>query len=169
MLLFLMLSCMEKQDFDQFDDLRLQPTYEASILYVEAPEYAIDAAAPVTFFTWDLNFDAFSENLFAERVRRAVITYEVENTTKKEFDIAVEFLDETGNVLYTEIFEVPPAPTPIYQREIVFGSGGNNLDILRNTSGFRVSAEVGPNESTSDLPDPMVTLKSSGKFTMAIK
>lgn len=161
---------MEKQDFDQYDDLRLQPTYEASILYVEAPERAIDAADPITSFTWDLNFDAFSENFFAERVRRGVITYTIENTTSKEFDIFVEFLDEGGNVLLTQIFpQIGPAPTDIFQDEIIFGSGGQSLDILRNTSGFRVSAEVGPNTSDSDLSDAKVTLKSSGEFTLSVK
>lgn len=167
--LFLALSCMEKLDFDQYDDLRLRPTYEASILYVEASENAIDAADPITFFTWDLNFDAFSENVFADRVRSGVVTYVVENTTSKEFEIEVEFLDETGNVLYIEEFMVPPAPIAPMQTEILFGPGGESLDIIRNTSGFRVSATVGPNSSTSDLPDAKITMKSSGAFTVAIK
>ena len=167
---FLLASCMEEQNFDQYNDLRLNPTYEASILYIEAPESAIDAASSTTFFSRDFNFDAFSESVFAERVRSGVITYEVENTTDKEFDeILVEFLDEAGNVLYTESFYVPPAPTAVLQREIAFGPGGENIDIIRNTSSFRVSATVGTGSSTSDLSDPKITLKSSGKFTVALK
>ncbi|SDM75715.1 hypothetical protein [Kriegella aquimaris] len=169
-LVFLLNSCMEEQNFDQYEDLRLRPTYEASILYIEASERAIDAASSATFFSRDFNFDAFSESVFSERVRSGIITYEVENTTNQEFDeILVEFLDEAGNVLYTESFYVPPAPTAVLQREITFGPGGENIDIIRNTSSFRVSATIGADSSTSTLSDPKITLKSSGKFTVALK
>lgn len=167
---FLLASCMEEQNFDQYDDLRLRPTYEASILYIEAPESAIDAVSSTTFFSRDFNFDAFSESVFAERVRSGVITYEVENTTNREFNpIFVEFLDEAENVLYTVSIQMDPAPTAVYTQEIAFGPGGENIDIIRNTSSFRISATIGSNSSTSELSDPKITLKSSGKFTVALK
>ena len=35
-------SCADKQDFDQLDNLDIIPTAEASILYVETPEYIIN-------------------------------------------------------------------------------------------------------------------------------
>ena len=161
---------MEEQNFDQYEDLRLRPTYEASILYIEASERAIDAASSATFFSRDFNFDAFSESVFSERVRSGIITYEVENTTNREFDeISVEFLDEAENVLYTVSIHMEPAPTLVYKQEIAFGPGGENIDIIRNTSSFRVSATIGADSSTSTLSDPKITLKSSGKFTVALK
>ncbi|MGB5369582.1 MAG: hypothetical protein WBN18_04060, partial [Flavobacteriaceae bacterium] len=77
----LLLSCSEKQDFDQYQALNLEPIIEASILYVEAPERAINLVTQNTFYTRDFNFDAFSDNIFSERVIEGTVVFEVENTT----------------------------------------------------------------------------------------
>lgn len=166
----LFLCCSEKQDFDQYQALSLEPIIEASILYVEAPERAINLVTQNTFYTRDFNFDAFSDNIFSERVIEGTVVYEVENTTSKALDIVVEFLDAAGGVLDTESFSVAPAPTAVLQREIFYGPGGRSIDIIKNTSSIRVSAlNLGDNTSTSSLPDPKVTLKSSGQFRVRVK
>ena len=163
-------SCMDRQDFNQYDDISLRPIYEASILYVEAPERLINEVTTTNFFSQDFNFDAFSEPFFAERVLDGLIIYELENTTSKALDVVVEFLDEGGNILDTEAFQLEPAPTVRLRREIAYGEAGRNLDIITNTSTIRVSAtNLGDTTTTSNLPDPMVTLKSSGKFLVRLK
>ncbi|NHF58255.1 hypothetical protein FK220_002800 [Flavobacteriaceae bacterium TP-CH-4] len=163
-------SCIEDQDFDQYDDLALEPVLEASILYVEAPERVINLATATNFYTEDFNFDAFSADVFADRVIDGSITYIVTNTTSKELEVSIQFLDEGANVLDTENFTIAPAPTAVLQREIAYGGTGRSIDIIRNTSSIRVSAlNLGDTTSTSNLPDPKVTLQSSGKFRVEIK
>lgn len=163
-------SCTEKQDFDQYDDIDLRPVVEGSMIYVEAPERVINLVTGVNFFSQDFNFDAFSSNIFSERVIEGTVTYVVENSTSKELEITVQFLDDADNVLDTEIITIQPAPTAIVEREIFYGPGGRSIDIIKNTSSIRVSAlNLGDSTSTSSLPDPMVTLKSSGKFTVELK
>lgn len=163
-------SCIEQQDFNQYDDLSLTPTFEAGILYVEAPESTINRVTGVNFFSQTFNFDAFAEDIFSERVLDGVIIYEVENTTSKQLDITVEFLDEADTLLDTENFSINPAPTAVLRREIAYGSTGRSIDIIRNTSSIRLSAtNQGNNTSTSNLSDPMVTLKSSGRFRVRVK
>ncbi|MBT8318990.1 MAG: hypothetical protein KJP01_02565, partial [Gramella sp.] len=135
-------SCSEKQDFDQYDDISVTPTIEGSILYVETPERIINQIVGVSFFSQIFNFDAFSEDFIAERVLDGIVIYEVENTTSKQLDITVDFLDAADNVLDTENFSIDPAPTAILRREIAYGGvSGRSIDIIRNTSSIRVSAE----------------------------
>lgn len=163
-------SCVEDIDSGQFDDLELTPTLEASMLYVEASEEIINLVTGNTVFSNNFNFDAFSTDLFAERVIEGTVTYIVENTTSKALDITVEFLDDADNVLDTEDFMVQAAPTSILQREIVYGPTGRSIDIIRNLSSIRVSAiNQGDTTSTSPLPEPKITLKSSGKFRVRVK
>ncbi len=163
-------SCAEKQDFDQLDDLDITPTAEASLLYVETPERIINQVTGINFFSQIFNFDAFSEEFFADNVLDGVVTYEVENTTSKPLDITFEFLDEAGNTLDSENFVVNAAPTAILQREIAYGPAGRSLDIIRNTSAIRVSAtNLGDNTSVSALPNPTVFLRSSAKFRIRLK
>lgn len=163
-------SCSDKQDFDQYDDLRITPTYESSLLYVEAPERIINSTVGLDFVSQVFNFDAFNQKVFVDRVLDGAITYQLENTTSKRLFIEVDFLDDSDNVLDTEIFFIEPAPTPIVNREIVYGTLGRSIDIITNTSNIRVSAEnLGDNTSTSGLPNAMVTLKSSAKFRVRLK
>lgn len=163
-------SCVGDIDTGQYDDLDLTPTLEASLLYVEATEQLINLVDGNTVFSNDFNFDAFNSDIFAERVIEGSITYVVENTTSKELEITVEFLDEGETVLDTEIFVVQPAPTMILQKEIFYGPTGRSIDIITNLSSIRVSAiNRGDSDSTSSAPDPMITLQSSGKFTVRVK
>lgn len=163
-------SCIEEQNFDQFDDLRIEPTIEGSILYVEAPERTINIAIAANFYVQDFNFDGFSDAIFADRVLDGVVTYVMENTTSKDIDVTVEFLDAGDNVLDIESLHIDPAPTEMVLVEIPYGGTGRPLDIIRNTSAIRVSARNnGDATSVSDFPDPMVILKSSGKFRLSLK
>ncbi len=163
-------SCVEEIDSTQFDELELTPTLEGSLLYVEASEQVINLVTGNTVFSNDFNFDAFNSDIFAERVIEGTVTYVVENTTSKELEITVEFLDDSDAVLDTEIFTIQPAPTSILQREIVYGPAGRSIDIITNLSSIRVSAiNLGDNTSNSSAPEPMITLKSSGKFTVRVK
>jgi hypothetical protein len=147
------------------------PTIEASILYVESPESVINDAGAVVWYVQTFNFDAFSEQFFADNVLDGVITYELENTTSKPLEIFFEYLDDAGNVLDTEFFSLDPAPTAVLRREVAYGTPtGRSLDIIRNTSAVRVNANnLGDTTSVSSLPDPMVIFRSSGKFRLQLK
>lgn len=170
MLLFLSFSCSEKQDFSQYNDLNITPTLEASIFFIKVQESLINRVEDVSFFTHDFNFDAFEEAFFSDRVVEGVITYELENTTDKPIEIEIEFLDETGTLLDTELFVMPPAPTALVIREVAYGNAGKSLDILRNTSDLRLNAaNFGDNISTSGIPGASVVLKSSAQFTLRLK
>lgn len=171
LLALLLTSCVDEQDFSQYDDLNLLPTIESSILYLESPESLINEIPSNTYYSQVFNFDAFSEQFIAERLVEGVITFEVENTTSKPLRLVVEFLDEADNTLYTQVFNIPAAPTAILRREVSFGTaGGEDLAIITNTSSIRLSAEnLGDNTSTSSLPDPKVIFRSSAKFTLELK
>lgn len=164
------ISCSEELDFNQFDDLEATPTYEAGILYLEAQEDLINLNSGTNVFSQNFNFDAFSSDIFAERVLDGTITFVVENTTSKELSIFVELLDDSDTVTDTEVFTIQPAPTAIIQREIAYGDSGRSIDIIKTLSTIRVTAtNLGDNTSVSTLPNPLVTLKSSGKFRVRLK
>jgi hypothetical protein len=162
---------VEEQNFNQWDDLEIIPTVEASLLNVVSPESVINDAAGAVWYIQTINFDAFNEGFFAENVLDGVIVYELENTTSKELEIIFEYLDDAGNVLDTETFNIDPAPTAILRRETAYGTAtGRSIDIIRNTSGIRVNAlNLGDNTSVSSLPNPEIIFRSSGRFRLQLK
>ncbi len=167
----LLFSCVDRQNFDQYDDLGITPEITSSIVYVESPEEYINNQSGIDFYTQDFNFDAFNEAFFADRVLDGSITYQLENTTSKQLEITLEFLDGAGNVLDTELFNIDPAPTAVLTREIFYGGAtGRSLDIIRNTSGIRVTGRnLSDTTSVSSLPDPKIVLRSSGRFRIRLK
>ncbi|MFK7814656.1 MAG: hypothetical protein AB8B59_19325 [Maribacter sp.] len=162
-------SCSEELDFNQFDDLEAAPTFEASILYLEAPEDVINLVTETDVFSQNFNFDAFSSDVFASRVIDGSLTFVLENTTSKEIELTIELLDEADQVTDTEVFLIQPAPTALIQREIAYGDTGRSIEIIKTLSTIRVVARnLGDNSSVSNLPSPLVTLKSSGKFRVGL-
>ncbi len=162
-------SCVEEQDFGQYDELGITPTVEASMLYIEAPESLVNAVADAQVISRNFNFEAFTSDIFAKRVLDGSITYIVENTTSKELGFRVEFLDVNGNVLDIETFSV--GGTQTFQKDVTYGGSGKSIDIIKNTSSLKVTATNTNSDtiSESNLPDPKIVLKSSGKFRMRIK
>ncbi|MGX1929852.1 hypothetical protein [Flagellimonas sp. 2504JD4-2] len=165
------LSCSEKQDFNQFDDLNVTPTVASSIFYLEAEEQHINDVGVITnFYSQVVEFEAFNEEFVAERLLEGTLSYEVENTTSKELNIAIEFLDETGNVLDVQLFVIQPAPAPLLTVDVFYGPGGKSLEILTTTSALRINAtNLGDSTSVSTLPDPKLILRSAGEFMFRLQ
>lgn len=165
------LACVENQDFDQYEDLSVTPTVESSMLFVEVPERVINQLDGLNFIQQTFNFDAFAEDFVSERLIEGIVTYELENTTSKPLELIVEFLDQADNVLDTETFSMPGAPTALLRRDIAYGGlGGRDIAIIQNTSAIRVSAtNLGDNSSVSSLPNPLVSLRSAAEFRIRLK
>lgn len=168
---WLIFSCADKQDFNQYDSLQITPVTASSIVYFESPESVINDAAAAVYYSDDFNFDAFEEKYISENLLDGIMTYEVENTTSKELELLLEFLDAAGNVLDTELFGINAAPTGILRRETAYGgASGKSIDIIKNTSGLRITGtNLGDNTSVSGLPDPKIILRSSAAFRIRLK
>ena len=165
-------SCSDDVDFDQANDLEVSPVLEGPVAFVEAPEFLINQVAPgISFYSEEFNFDAFSSDFFSERVIEGLITYEIENSTSKELDVVVDLVDEMGNVLDTESFLIDRAVGSVFvlERQIFYGPGGRSIDIIKNTSGIRVSAtNLGDNITVSPISPQKIFLRSSGEFRIEL-
>jgi hypothetical protein len=106
----------------------------------------------------------------AERLIEGTISYEIENTTSKSLQVSIEFLDEGGNVLDTELFNIDPNLPETSTREVTYGPTGKNLNILSATSGLRVTGtNLSDNNSVSNASDPKVVLRSAAEFIVRLK
>ena len=170
MLGFVMLSCSEEQNFDQFEDLSITPTVASSIFYLESDETSINEVPAGPFYYQTVNFDAFNQEFVAERLIEGTITYEIENTTSKQLQVAIEFLDENDNVLDTEFFDIGPNLTETFTREVTYGLTGKNLNILAETSGLRITGNnLSDDTSVSTASEPKVILRSAAEFLFRLK
>jgi len=164
-------SCVERQDFDQYQELDITPTVPASLLYYEDSETALNNAPIGVPFSEDYNFDAFNEDFIADRVIEGSITYQVVNTTSKSLDIMVTYLDENGwHLDYVDLSVDPASGAPVVLDSSVVYNERATQRIIRNISSIRLSViNRGDNASQSTLDDPKIILKSSAEFKIRLK
>ncbi|MEJ2583733.1 MAG: hypothetical protein P8Z38_01390 [Robiginitalea sp.] len=166
----LVISCVEEQNFDQYDDIAVVPEVEAAMLYMETPEEVINADPGLTFISVTFDFLAFQEQFVADRILDGSLIYQLENTTSKPLRLSIEFLNEQGTILDTETFTMDPAPTAILNREVVYGPTGKSMNILRNTTTLRISGtNLGDTSSVSAAPEPKFMLRSTAKFRIELR
>ncbi len=158
-------SCSDEQDFSQAKDLEVTTDLSGPILSVEVPE---DIFNSDTFIPQEVNFDGFQTSLFSERVVSGVINFEVNNTTSKELDLTVNFLNDSGVIIDYKIISIDAAPP----EQIVLDSlvyDDSNIEILKSISSISVSVENnGDTTSVSTIDDPKLTFQSSGSFKLEL-
>ena len=165
-----LVACTEDVNFSQVDDLEVEPTLASSIFYFESTEEVINQTGAGVFYSENFTFEAFSEAFISDRILDGVITYQLENTTSKQIDLEIEFLDDSGNILDSESFVIQPEPAPITEVQVAYGDGGKSLDILRNTRSIRVNGvNLGDGTSISSQPEPKIILRSSAAFTVKLQ
>ncbi|MEC8831430.1 MAG: hypothetical protein VX772_03650 [Bacteroidota bacterium] len=165
------LACTEEQDFDQINDLQVTPTLASGLFYLESDEATINSAGSLnTFYYQETNFNAFNETYVADNLLEGTITYEIDNSTSKQLRVIIGFIDDSGNILDVETFDIEAGPTDTVVREVFYGPGGKRLQILTNTSSLRVSAtNLSDANSVSPAEDPKIILRSGAEFLFQLQ
>lgn len=163
-------SCSEQQDFDQVRDLEVIPDLSGPIVYVETTEAIINTISPDTI-SQSINFDGFASGVFSDRVISGSIQFQLQNSTSKDMDLIIDFLDSDNNSLDSvEIGVAPALPERTINLEIPYGPpSGRNIDIIRNTSSLQLRfINNSDNTSVSSLPDPKLIFRSSASFKLIL-
>lgn len=164
------LSCSSDLDFDQVNDLKLEPVVVANLATfdVQANQFVIGGIEQRV--TGDvMNFDVFKENFFDENLNRADFFFEFNNTINRGFRVNLFLLDANNNPLYTIPFDIPAytgtenlvTKTEIFQN--------TKLNLLKNTSkiGFVVNLLPGPALSENSLGS--LKMRSSGTLYFVVE
>jgi hypothetical protein len=148
------LSCSSDLDFDQVNDLKLEPVVVANLATFDVPanEFVIggieqNVAGDV------MNFDIFKDTYFNDSLRRVDFFFEIDNTINRAFRINLYLLDANNTPLYTIPFDVPAytgVQNLVTKTEIFENS---KLDLLKKSVkiAFLITMLPGPALSESSL------------------
>jgi hypothetical protein len=143
----LFFSCSSDLDFDQVNDLKLEPVFVANLAYFNVPatQFINDGSMQVAF---DMSeFNAFKDKFFRDNLVKAEIDFEVDNTIIRAFRLDILLLDANDEILETDSYQVPAYsgtsniikfPTEVFENQ--------RLDLLKKTAklGFVVTMAPGP-------------------------
>jgi hypothetical protein len=157
--MLLSISCSSSLDFDQANDLKLNPIIVTNLTYFDVPahEFVTNGMETNAAFA-ALNFDAFRDSFFRENLFRADLFFEITNTINRAYVIDLVLLNKADQPVYSINFNIPASngtPQVITKTEIFEGT---KLDLLKQTEkmGFRLVM----------LPGTLLTESSPGSLKL---
>ena len=134
-LLLFSFSCASDLDFDQANDLKLEPIVVANLAYfnVEAKDFAsVDSGQ--TMFIEQTTTDIFNDSFFRRRIKKVELLFELENTINRAYAVDLSFLDRNGQEIYNANLYVQHyagAENKVDKTEVFDGA---KLDLLKRTT-----------------------------------
>ena len=163
----LSLSCSSDLDFNQVNDLKLEPVVVTNLATfdVQANQFVVGGVEQP--LSGDLiNFDVFKQNFFDEYLNRADFFFEVDNTINREFKINLFLLDANNNPLYTIPFDVPANAAGIAKTEIFQNA---KLNLLKNTSKIAFVVNLLPGSALSESSLGSLKMRSSATLYFVVE
>ena len=162
-LLLFSFSCASDLDFDQVNDLKLEPVVVANLAYfnIEAKDF-VSSGSEQPIFIEQTTTDIFNDSFFRRRIKKVELLFELENTINRAYAVDVLFLDSNNvplHVINLSIQSYSGVENKTSQtKEFV----NDNLDILKKTTKIVFSLRM--------LPGTPLTSNSPGslKFRSAV-
>ena len=139
-------SCSSDLDFNQVNDVKLEPTYIANLSYfdIQANEFIVNGLERDIAFDAQ-NFDVFRDKYFKSYLRKVDFFFEVDNTIARSFSIDIILFDQNDQVLYVKRITIPAytgVPNTITDTDVFENT---KLDLLKQTTrlGFAIVKNPG--------------------------
>ena len=157
--LLLTVSCSSDLDFDQVNDLQLQPVVVANLssFDVAANQFVNNGTEQaVSIDTPDVG--VFNDSFFRDNLNKADLFFEVNNTINRAFTLRLVFLDAANTPLTTIQMNIPAYAGTPNQTTLTQTFQGTNLDLLKQTKKIAFVVTL--------LPGPPLTSTSVGNLKL---
>lgn len=153
------LSCSSDLDFDQVNDLKLEPVLVANLATFDVPANQFVVNGMEQTVAGDLlDFNVFRNSFLNESLTRADFFFEIDNTINRAYRINLYLLDANNSPLYTIPFDVPAyagTQNLVTKTEIFENS---KLDLLKKTEKIAFVITM--------FPGPLLTENSLGSLKL---
>jgi hypothetical protein len=166
----LSLSCSSDLDFDQVNDLKIEPVVVANLASFDISANQFVSGGIEQTVTGDLlDFNVFRDEYFKKSVVRTDFFFEFNNTINRAYIINLTFLDANSTPIYNIPFNVPAysgTQNLITKTEIFENT---KLDVLKATTkiAFVITMLPGPGLSESSLGS--LKLRSSATVYLVLE
>lgn len=169
-LIFFSLSCSSNLDFNQVNNLKLEPVVIANFASFDVPaNQFVSNGIEQTQAGIVSNFDVFRDSFFNKSLTRTDLFFEINNTINRAYKINLYFLNANNSPLYTINFDVPAytGVENLVTKTEIFEN--NNLVLLKSTTkiAFTITMLTGPPLSGSSLGS--LKLRSSATVYLVVQ
>lgn len=158
-LLLFSFSCASDLDYNQANDIKLEPVFIANLAYfdVSANEFVTGGVEQNVFFDAP-TVDVFNDSFFRKSLKKVEFFLEMENTITRAYVVDLVFLDRNNQVVHSTNFTVPAftgAENKVTRTEIFENA---QLDLLKRTVRIAFTLRM--------LPGAPLTENSSGNLKL---
>ncbi len=108
----LVLGCTEPIDFDQANDLLLEPVTEASLVFYNANAGDFIVGDMEEDIIQDfIDIDLFNSSFVQDHLVKVEFVFDVKNSINRSYVLQLDFLDENGQPLQTFQVDSPASPS----------------------------------------------------------
>jgi hypothetical protein len=134
-LLLFSFSCASDLDYDQANDLKLEPIFVANLVYFDVPanEFVTNGVEQSVIFDTP-TVDVFNDDFFRDNLKKVEFFFEMENTINRAYSVDLVFLDNNNQRVHATNFTVPEyagAENKVTKNEIFENA---QLDLLKRTT-----------------------------------
>lgn len=160
-LLLLSFSCVSDLDYDQANDIKLEPVFIANLAYFDIPanEFVNGGVEQNVIFDAP-TVDVFNDAFFRKSLKKVEFFLEMENTINRDYTVDLVFLDRNNQVVHTTNFTVPAyagvenkgTKTEIYESA--------QLDLLKRTTKIAFTLTMLPGAPLNENSSGNLKLRS---------
>jgi hypothetical protein len=169
-LTLLSFSCSSDLDFNQVNDLKLEPVLIANLSYFDIPAKDFVDNVVEQNISYDVqNFNFFREKFFRDNLKRADFDFEIINTINRAYSLDLNFSDPNDQTVYTIRFDVPAStgtPVIVTKTEIFENA---TLDLLKTTTRIEFVLIMGPGPALSEDSLGSLKLRSSATVYLLLE
>lgn len=108
LLAFLSFSCSSDLDFNQVDDLKLEPVFVANLTYFDVPANAfVDNGNEQSVIFDAQDFNPFKNSILRDDLVKAEFDFEITNTITRAYRIDLNLINKNNQIIETLTFNVP--------------------------------------------------------------
>lgn len=164
-------SCSSDLDFNQVNDLKVEPVVVGNLSYFDVPATAF-VADDGSEYNWgydDQEFDVFRDKYFNSYLQRADFNFEINNTVNRAFSLSIVLFDINNTVLTTMRFDVPAysGSNNIVSRTEIFQNA--RLELLKKSRKMRFLIELKPGPALNRNSTGSIVLRSGATVYLAIQ
>ena len=160
-LLLFSFSCASDLDYDQANDLKLEPVFVANLAYFDVPanEFVTDGVEQSVIFD-SPTVDVFTDDFFRDNLKKVEFFFEMENTINRAYSVDLVFLDNNNQRVHATNFTVPEyagAENKVTKTEIFQNA---QLDLLKRTTKIVFTLTMLPGATLNENSSGRLKLRS---------
>jgi hypothetical protein len=160
-LLLFSFSCASDLDYDQANDLKLEPIFVANLVYFNVPanEFVTNGVEQSVIFDTP-TVDVFNDDFFRDNLKKVEFFFEMENTINRAYSVDLVFLDNNNQRVHATNFTVPEyagAENKVTKTEIFENA---QLDLLKRTTKIVFTLTMLPGATLNENSSGRLKLRS---------